>query len=135
MALYEWNDKFLVGVTEIDQQHQKLVALINTLHDAMKSGKTKDVLGQLFTELVDYTVYHFATEERLMTQFHYPDFEKHRREHVALTQKAQSLQADYRAGRMAISFEVYEFLYDWLAHHIQGNDQKVGAFLRTQGVR
>ena len=65
MALMVWDNSFSVNVKEIDAQHQKLIALINDLHDAMKTGKAKDVLGKILSDLTDYTVYHFGNEERL----------------------------------------------------------------------
>ena len=34
-----WNDKISVGIQEIDEQHKRLVALINNLYDAMVEGK------------------------------------------------------------------------------------------------
>ena len=43
MALINWNDSFSVNVAVIDQQHKKLVDMINDLNDAMKQGKGKDV--------------------------------------------------------------------------------------------
>ncbi len=52
MALIQWDGSFSVKVAEIDQQHQKLVSMINDLNDAMKQGKGKDVLGKIVNELV-----------------------------------------------------------------------------------
>ena len=42
MAIIQWNDSLSVNVVEIDKQHQKLVAMINDLNDAMRQGKGKD---------------------------------------------------------------------------------------------
>ena len=51
MGLMEWDDSFSVKVAEIDSQHQKLFELINSLYDAMKEGKSKDMLGGIIDEL------------------------------------------------------------------------------------
>ena len=64
MALIKWNDSFSVGVVEIDLQHQKLVALINDLNEAMLQARGKTVLTRILNELVSYTVVHFGTEEK-----------------------------------------------------------------------
>ena len=45
MALIQWNDSLKVGVAEIDKQHQKLVDMINDLHDAMRQGQGNAVPG------------------------------------------------------------------------------------------
>jgi hemerythrin len=36
-----------VKVAEIDTQHKKLIDMINKLYDAMKVGKSKDVMGEI----------------------------------------------------------------------------------------
>ncbi len=36
MAFIEWSEKFLTGVKEADEQHKKLVEVINELYNAMK---------------------------------------------------------------------------------------------------
>ena len=53
MALITWSSMFSVGVAEIDNQHKKLVELINQLNDAMHAGKGADVMGKVLSELVN----------------------------------------------------------------------------------
>ena len=52
MALIEWNDEYSVKVKEIDQQHMKLVNLINELHLAMKEARGREVVGKILTGLI-----------------------------------------------------------------------------------
>jgi len=61
-----------VNIQSIDEQHKKLVALVNNLNDAMSSGKGQLIMGKILDDLVAYTKTHFATEERLMTTHTYP---------------------------------------------------------------
>jgi hemerythrin len=44
MALIDWDASYSVQVDEIDQQHQKLIAMINELNEAMKQRKGKELL-------------------------------------------------------------------------------------------
>jgi len=73
MPLFPWSDDLSVKVTLIDDQHKKLIALINSLHDAMRAGEGKQVLEKTLKELADYTVYHFQTEEKYMQAVPLPD--------------------------------------------------------------
>lgn len=79
MALITWNENYSVKVKQFDDQHKKLIDMINELHDAMKVGKGKDVMEKILAGLIQYTVTHFANEERLMKQHNYPDYEQHKK--------------------------------------------------------
>lgn len=135
MALIKWDPKYSVNIAEIDKQHQKIMDLINQLHDAMLVGKSKDVVGKVLGELVQYTVHHFGTEERLFAKHGYPDRVTHKVEHDALTKRAGELKAQFDGGKAPVTIEVLKFLRDWLTHHILGSDHKYVAFLNAAGVR
>jgi methyl-accepting chemotaxis protein/hemerythrin len=61
------------GISEQDNQHEKLIDLIDQFNDAMQAGKSAEVLGKVLTEQVNYTVFHFGYEERLMGRHKYED--------------------------------------------------------------
>jgi len=44
MPIAFWRDEYVTGVQSIDQQHQFLFNLINTLHEVMVQGHGHDVL-------------------------------------------------------------------------------------------
>jgi len=134
MAFIEWRASLSVGVAAMDQQHQQLIALINQLADAMTQGKSKVALGGILDELVHYTVYHFADEEKLLAQRHYPELSTHQSDHIQLTTQVADYQSQFRAGKLALSFDLMNFLRDWLANHIQISDKKYGVFLNQHGV-
>jgi len=134
VALIEWSDSLSVSIREIDEQHRTLVGLLNSLFDAMKAGKGKDVLGRVLSDLVNYTVYHFATEEKLFKTYSYPDTVKHKQEHEYLTKKASDLRNQFDKGDAVITVEVMQFLKTWLSGHIMGVDKKYSPFLRGKGL-
>jgi hemerythrin len=135
MAFIEWNDSYSVGVNEIDMQHQKLVGMINDLHDAMRMGKGKDVLGEIIKGLVGYAVTHFQTEEKYFDQFGYPEAGSHKGEHSAFTQKVAEFKAGFDAGKLALSITVMDFLSNWLRNHIKGVDKKYSLFFNEKGLK
>jgi hemerythrin len=134
MALITWNDSYSVKVKQFDEQHKKLIDLINQLHDAMKVGKGGQVLGDILKALIDYTGNHFAAEERLMKLYSYPEYEQHKKEHNQLVQKVLDVQKKLQEGSAPISQAVLTFLKEWLVNHIQGNDKKYGPFMNGKGV-
>jgi hemerythrin len=134
MALMTWSDQLSVNIKQVDSQHMKLVELLNDFHDAMKVGKGKEVMGKTFSELLDYTAYHFGTEEELLKKHAYPAFPAHKREHEALTKKAADLSERFSRGEAVISAETMTFLKNWLSDHIMGSDKKYAPFLNGKGV-
>ena len=134
MALITWNDSLSVKVKQFDDQHKKLVDMVNQLFDAMKGGKGSQVLGDILRQLIAYTQTHFAAEERLMKQYAYPDVEAHNKEHNALVMQVLDLQKQFQEGKAVLTQNVMTFLRDWLSGHIQGDDRKYGVFFNGKGV-
>lgn len=134
MAVFTWSDQFSVGVKEFDDHHKQLVNLINQLHDAMSQGKGQNELGTILRKLIEYTKFHFAAEEKLMTQYKYPASNEQRSQHDALTKKVLELQAELASGKIGMSISVIEFLKGWLTNHILKTDKAYQAFFNAQGV-
>lgn len=135
MSLITWSDDLSVSIGEIDDQHKKLIGLINNLHDAMKSGQAKNVMEKTLGDLADYAVYHFRTEEQYMEKFHYPEYQTHKLAHTAFVKKVTQFQADFKAGKLGISMDLMNFLREWLTTHIRGTDRNYSATFRKGGVR
>lgn len=135
MPLMEWNEGMSVAIEQFDQEHQKLVAMINDLFDAVQAGRGKEALGSVLDGLIEYTKTHFAHEEHLMHKHGYPDLEAHKREHEALTKQVVEIQRKYHSGATAmLSMEVMTFLKSWLIKHIQGTDSRYSSYLHDKGI-
>ena len=132
--LLRWGPDLSVGVEAMDEQHRRLVDLVNTLYQAMRGGQAGEVLQEVLDELVDYTRTHFGREESMMSLHGYPELGKHRQEHEALVERVADLQERLRAGKAALGVDALNFLKSWLIHHIQGTDGKYGAFFNEKGV-
>lgn len=135
MALINWTDALSTRIPSVDDQHKKLVNLINKLHDAMREGRGKEVLGQTLDEIISYTKYHFTYEEGLMRKADYPQLTAHKAEHELLVGKVLDLQEKYKAGNLSITIETLTFLKDWLNHHIMKEDKQYSAPLLAKGIQ
>jgi hemerythrin len=135
MAIMQWDTSLSVGVAEIDAQHQKLIAMINDLDDAMRQGKGKDIVGKIINELIAYTRSHFATEEKYFAQFAYPETDAHKAEHVVFTKKVGEFKAGFDKGSLGLTIQVMTFLSDWLRNHIKVVDKKYGPFFNSKGLK
>ncbi len=126
-----WDDKFDTGVDIVDEQHRKLVDLINQLGSINARLTSTAELGEILKELADYTVYHFGTEEALMKQYgvdaaHQDTHIKahqHFTDQVAVAAKILLGSADLNIQLIA---PLLKYLTDWLVQHILGSDARMG---------
>ena len=135
MAFMNWNSTFSVNILEIDNQHKKLVAMINELSEAMKARKGSEVMGKIISGLVDYTKTHFAAEEAYFAKYGYPETAAHKLEHTKFINQLNKFKQDFEAGKLSVTIDVLKFLSDWLVNHIKGTDQKYSKFLNDKGVK
>jgi len=134
MPVITWNDSLSVKVPEIDEQHKKLVNILNQLNDAMLKRAGQQALGTLLNELINYTVTHFQYEEKFMRATSYPSYLAHKKEHDNLTAQALELKKKYEAGQPCITIETMDFLKSWLTKHIQGTDKQYSEHFVKAGV-
>ena len=133
--LIQWTDEMSVGVPSIDEQHKKIVNMINTLNAAMEDGETDAVMKRIFEGLLSYTDRHFQYEERLFAQTGYADDAAHRREHDELRARVTGMKERLDRGDFMLGIEVMSFLRDWLTRHIMGSDMAYAPHLRSKGIR
>lgn len=134
MALIIWNEQLSVNVKEMNQHHEKLVNLINDLHDAMRVGKSKEILSDILAKLLDYTRFHFTAEEDFMQKYGYPGLDQQKAQHQHFIKKIQDFQSDLNEGKLMLSMEIMNFLKDWLVKHIEAEDKKYGPFFNEKGL-
>ncbi len=130
--LVAWSDQLSVHVDQIDNEHKRLVNLLNVLNGAVQTGAGQAALSGVLNGLVDYTVYHFSHEEDLARRSRYPGYEGHRRQHEGFTAKVLQVNADFQSGTTRVlPGEILEFLKVWLSQHIMGSDREFGAYLNA----
>ncbi|MBC7907677.1 MAG: hemerythrin family protein, partial [Rhodospirillaceae bacterium] len=135
MALIDWSERLSVHVVEFDQDHQKLIAILNNLWEASEERRGYEIIVSLLDELIEYTRTHFAREEEMFARWNYPGAAKHMEAHRKLIAMAGELQAKFaQEGSETVADEVFEFLRDWLIRHILGDDAAYANFFRNLGI-
>jgi methyl-accepting chemotaxis protein len=119
----EWNDSLCTGIKLIDNQHKRLIDLINQLVMCMKDGGDRMVLASVVDELVNYTVTHFRDEEEMMKKYNYPDFAAHKKLHDEFVAKVADFTGKLKAGDRLPPADIYRFLNSWLIGHIEKQDR------------
>jgi len=130
----EWRDDYSVGIDSIDQQHKKLINLINQLSTAVDYSTGEEFEREALAELVEYTKTHFVYEEGLMEDNGYPDFEAHRAKHRAMIAEVGVVLAEYEKDHDKAMSHAANYLKEWLINHINGTDKEYSSFLIGKGV-
>lgn len=131
----EWDEKYSVGVKELDDQHKLMFATINELLDAINDNNTEEHLGNIIESLVKYKTFHFATEEKYFEQFNYEETEEHKMKHREFNDKLNALKAKFPTYSVEFAFELVDFLEDWLINHLMVEDQKYKECFASNGLK
>jgi len=126
--IFPWNDDFETGIATVDEQHQTLVRLLNTVARNLALQSESLSFGEVMRELSEYTVYHFAAEERLMDQFFAGDTLEagHRKAHQDFVEKIERLHDEYATKPLDEAVEeIIAILTRWLAFHILDSDRRM----------
>ena len=124
--IFPWNENFQTGIPGIDEQHRKLVELLNKLASHLAFGVEKPELNSIFNELTEYTQYHFITEEAVWEKYLSADelSVDHARMHQSFVEDVLKLRGkqDTFANEQVIE-DIVVFLTHWLAFHILESDK------------
>lgn len=135
MPLIVWTDQMSVGVKLLDNDHKRLVLLVNQLHDGLISGGAKPALEQKFEELIQQVRAHHAQEEQILAEFGYRNSELHQQEHAQLIDQIMQLQMRFlNSTQLAVELDLMRQLREWLFKHIQSSDQEFISHLGAKNV-
>ncbi|TRX01276.1 bacteriohemerythrin [Candidatus Methylobacter oryzae] len=128
VEVFPWNKNFEVGVPLIDEQHQKLVELLNVLAGHLAYQSDIPTLNNVFNDLAEYAIYHFQAEESIWhTFFPEDDWEaKHKDDHKRFLATVNRIMGEKtRRPLDQVIEEILTFLTQWLAFHILDTDMRM----------
>lgn len=129
-----WNDEFNVGIKIIDEQHRYFVSVLNKVIDVVGLSKSKGEIDEIFQEIERYSSIHFSTEEEYFKKFNYEGAEKHIEQHDKFKEKIKEIRRQYYNDQITSSFNLADFLEDWLLKHLDGMDKKYVECFHSHGL-
>lgn len=127
---FEWNDRYKLEILAMDKEHKILIDSMNTFLEALNSNKLQEIQNS-FSRLADYTLKHFTDEEKYMATIDYPELENHKLIHQDLINQILIYKDEFETGTVNKT-DISNFLKDWLAYHIVGQDKKYAKFARSK---
>ncbi len=135
MGKLAWNETLSVGIALIDEQHKTWIDRFNTLAGAIAEHGAERQIAVTLGFMLDYTHFHFATEEKYMTAHNYPGLAEHLLKHEELRGTLTDLVRDFEEDGPTeiLADAINMFLGNWLIKHIE-LDQKFGVFVKEKGI-
>ena len=127
METFQWNACFTTGLSSVDEQHHRIVDLINRFGILLmrQDGASLAEIEGVLVELADYAIFHFADEEALMETLRVDPrhVAQHRAAHASFLDEVNRLHDGISANNRDAARFLLQFLTNWLAYHVLGSDQ------------
>jgi hemerythrin len=126
-----WSDMFSVHVPYIDNQHKKLLSMINEFYSAIKNSRTEINLFQKLNDLLHYTQMHFKDEEDILELVKYPavKLKRHKRIHENIIEQVYKLNDQLAKGDEELLYNLEYFLNSWVIRHVLVTDKEYQPYL------
>lgn len=134
MEIINWKNEFSVGVKEMDEQHKKLLGMINRLIEEQHTLTDPRTIADLLTEMTEYAQVHFRAEEFLMAEYGYEQISAQEKQHQAFIDKTISFYSASDIGPNVLSVALLDYLGSWLVGHILQEDMKYKNFFKSKGL-
>ena len=126
-----WDNSFSVGFDSMDDQHKKLVDMINELFQACEQGVIEADMAflQIIKKALDYAETHFTDEEELLREANYPYLGEQKEQHKDFVAEVQKSIEEFEAGNIEPDY-LAKFLKNWLLNHIAVYDKRYTPYLK-----
>ena len=125
MPLIQWDNTYESGLQEIDDHHQKLLEILNRAYDAKLYSTDKEEIQTIFQELINYSNYHFDTEEQILKDAGLPGLNAHIRKHNYFKNQLDAMMQEFISGGPQVNTDIVLFLWEWLKNHILEDDMQL----------
>ncbi|HGG59014.1 MAG TPA: hypothetical protein ENK26_03735 [Gammaproteobacteria bacterium] len=138
---FNWDDDLLIGVADLDEQHEAcarlLERLFRVLFEAENSGDSLPStsiaeLSRLFEDLHALISEHFLEEETLMREVDFPGRDNHIREHNMLRAELLHYKGTLLHQDGGLDIKMLMRLKKWFVSHIVHKDRDFADFLKTR---
>ena len=128
MIFATWDDRFLLGVRQLDENHQRLFRLLNIINDQLAGKVPSDNPTALLNALSSLSVFYFGHEERWMAKISFPELSEHKEEHDLLVSTIADVQLSYSQASSGNEVLLL-FLNGWIHRHFNFTNERLRLFM------
>ncbi len=133
--LRDWSDIYLIGIPDIDRQHQGFFRAAHQLYEDILDREGKNAVVEAMTFMREYAEQHFQTEEAFMRQHDYPGLKDHMRLHAGFFRRLDELENDLMifGPSQDLADRALDITQDWLIDHIADEDMLYSLHVKAGG--
>jgi hemerythrin len=130
-VIVEWDDRYLIGIPFVDDQHKELIRLTNTLYESCLQGDeaARASFKEAIRATVEYVKLHFSAEEQILKNVHYPEFAAHKKQHEEFVKQVLTEVKNFEEGKKFVPNVFVRFLRDWTLTHIAVADKQYAEYI------
>lgn len=129
-----WTDDLLTKIPWIDTEHKNIIARANEFLESVSQGRGKKEIDKAISLLKESAHKHFATEEKYMQQYKYPELRLHQKRHENYVKVIESLDMEYELQSQSDDLvkKIRLVLHNYLYEHIRNYDIPMAKFFRKR---
>jgi hemerythrin len=135
-----WTKDLETGIEVLDEQHHRYFDLLDNYFKKASEISTgpEEILdlAEKFNFLRQYAEEHFDTEDTIMKNAKFPDYERHHDEHLHFLEHVNELYENMKTKGFSpeLAREVNYYTVEWFIEHIRVTDMKLVEFLNQQSA-
>lgn len=134
MGVLQWQDRFSIGIPEVDHEHRELIQLINELHAALGGDRSQERVEGFLGEILARISAHFALEEKQMEALRYPERSAHKLDHERLLDEIRDIMDEVSDRGVLDEARFSARLSGWFGDHFSSFDVRLHRFLAGPGA-
>lgn len=129
-----WSPEYNVSVGILDEQHKRLVLMLNRMIGVKEATTGSELISDLITQMTMYDQEHLKIEEDLLAEFGFPLFDQYKQSHVKFRKKVVDLCTAVFIGVPIVPQVMLNFFVEWLRNHILHEDMGYKSFFKEKGI-
>lgn len=136
MKQVQWDDKYNIGIKQIDEQHKMWIQRLNEMAEAVQKNLGTQKVAKTLQFLIEYTEFHFSAEEKYMTETNFPGLEEQLAEHKKFKKILADMELEFKedGATYVLSDSIDTLLGSWLVNHITSKDIQFAKFLSDNNL-
>jgi hemerythrin len=126
--LFDFDAEFKLGIDSVDNEHVKLVDMLNRVHELLSEGNRNEARIYFSETLSSYVNEHFEHEEKFMQSIGFPGFEEHKKIHDNYRASFQQMLPLIETYDEAAFRSALTDAFTWIISHIGRTDKRYAKY-------